>query len=74
MPNFHGINQGLLTTLAVFGIPGRIGTLPEIVVIFVEETVSENQRSGWMVHSIGVFVTNIIGSVTTPLSYPNKVK
>ena len=42
----HGINQGLLTTLAVFGIPGRIGTLPDIVVIFVEETVAENQRSG----------------------------
>ena len=42
----HGINQGLLTTLAVFGIPGRIGTLPEIVEIFVAEIVSENQRSG----------------------------
>ena len=35
--------------------------------LFFRVNVSENHRSGWMVHSIGVFVMKVIGSVTAPV-------
>ena len=59
----------ILTTLAfpVEAVGAIEKSDEEIMELFLSVKVSENHRSGWMVHSIGVFVINVIGSVTAPL-------
>ena len=59
-----------LTTLADLASPSGLVTCAEeeMADVFGRENVSENHRSWWIVHSIGVFVINVIGNVTIPIT------
>ena len=59
----------MLTTLAfpVDAVGAIENSEDDTIELFLSVNVSENHRSGCMVHSIGVFVINVIGSVTAPL-------
>ena len=64
----------ILTTLAfpVEAVGAIENSDEDIIELFLSVNVSENHRSGCIVHSIGVLDMKVIGSVTTPFKLHKK--
>lgn len=71
---FNQVKTITLTTLAfpVEAVGAIENSDEDIIELFLSVNVSENHRSGCIVHSIGVLDMKVIGRVTTPFKLNEK--